>query len=71
MAAAVAKSCKATVWESEVYFELALHFQAVSMFDSALFFLRKSTETAPKNLGNYQKVIDSREASMAVSYLQL
>lgn len=71
MAADVARSCKATVWESEVYFELGQRFQGMGQFDSALFYLRKSVDTAPKNLGNYREVMEGRDAAMALSYLQL
>lgn len=71
LAAQVAKACKATTWEADVYFQLAQRFQNSGAYDSALYYLRKSIRTVPDNLIDYAQVIAGRESVLALSYLRL
>lgn len=71
LAAEVARIGKLPERESNSYFQMALKFQSTGMYDSALFYQRKSAETLPKTLLGYNDEIEYREASMARSYIAM
>lgn len=54
---------------SSAYFMMALKFQSMGLYDSALFYQHKSSETLPKDMIRYDYEITYRDAAMAKSYL--